>query len=109
MNRRTFVKTLGALTLAPLLPHLPQKAESKTNGGYAVIVDDTSPYSGTVHPIGTVSTPVNNIKDALKIARSRGIYNIKYVDGPELPADWLETLHSKYGCNWDNSSGKWGV
>jgi len=39
------------------------------NGG--VHVDTSSPYSGTIHPVGTPRMPVNNMPDALLIA----VYN----------------------------------
>jgi hypothetical protein len=44
---------------------------SSYNGG--VTVDTSSPYSGTVFPVGTPQRPVNNMADALLIASTRGL------------------------------------
>lgn len=42
-----------------------------------VTIDVTSPYSGTLYPIGTPGYPSNNISDAHAIADSRGIKTFK--------------------------------
>ncbi len=39
----------------------------------AVTIDVTSPYAGTVFPVGTPQQPVNNLTDALLIATTRGL------------------------------------
>ncbi len=38
----------------------------------AVKIDSVKGVSGTTYPIGTPTSPVNNIKDALVIAKERG-------------------------------------
>lgn len=48
------------------------------NGG--VTVDVTSSYYGTVYPVGTPQQPVNNLRDAMLIAKYRGFPNL-YIIG----------------------------
>ena len=47
---------------------------SSFNGG--VTLDVTSPYDGTIFPVGTPQRPVNNIDDAYLIAEYRGLVSI---------------------------------
>jgi hypothetical protein len=44
-----------------------------------VTVDLTSPYAGTIHPVGTQRQPVNNFSDALLIAAYRGLGTLRIV------------------------------
>ena len=48
--------------------------------GGGVSIDVTSPYSGTLYPVGTVETPVNNMADADLIMEQRG-FHILFVTG----------------------------
>jgi hypothetical protein len=52
-----------------------------------VTVDITSPWVGTTHPIGTDQKPVNNLKDALLIAFSRGLRGLHFLSDMSLEAD----------------------
>lgn len=49
-----------------------------------VTVDATSPYMGTLHPVGTKRQPVNNLSDALLIAAYRGISTLFIVGDIEI-------------------------
>jgi hypothetical protein len=60
---------------------------SSFNGG--ISVDLTSPYSGTMFPIGTPQQPVNNFTDALLIAQVRG-FSVFYITGDATISDSLD-------------------
>lgn len=66
----------------------PEIEYASFNGG--VIIDATSPYSGTLFPIGTEQKPVNNIADAILIAEYRG-FNKLYIRS-DLSFDQVYTL-----------------
>jgi len=60
------------------LVHNSAIEHSSYNGG--VTVDVTSPYSGTIWPIGTQRMPVNNLADALLIAEVKG-FSTFFING----------------------------
>lgn len=51
-----------------------------------VVFNASSPYSGTMHPTGTLRQPVNNLNDAVLIAQFRGI-NTGLVLGGSVTVD----------------------
>jgi len=65
-----------------------QDAESLQASSFlgSVSLDVTSPYSGTVFPIGTRQSPVNNLADARSIAIERGLRNISILSNMTLGA-----------------------
>lgn len=57
----------------------------------AVSIKPSSPYSGTIFPVGTRGFPVNNLNDALAIASERGIRIIQVMESLSLnAADWSD-------------------
>lgn len=65
-----FVQVVRTASSSATLQEQADIQYASFNGG--VTVDLTSPYSGTVYPIGTPRQPVNNFTDALSIAQARG-------------------------------------
>lgn len=65
-----------------------QDAESLQAASFqgAVSIDITSSFSGTVFPVGTRETPVNNVTDAIAIAESRGIRTINILSNMTIGA-----------------------
>lgn len=52
-----------------------------------VTVDVTSPWIGTLHPIGTNQRPVNNMLDAILIAKSRGFQTLRLLSSMNSTSD----------------------
>jgi hypothetical protein len=68
---------------------------SSFNGG--VTVDITSPYSGTIFPVGTPQRPVNNMFDALMIAEYRGLTSFYILGDLSLGSGDVFDKHSFVG------------
>lgn len=73
-----FTQIVKTSSSSATLQELKDLQYSSFNGG--VTVDVTSPYSGTTYPIGTPKNPVNNLEDAILIAKERGFDTI-YIIG----------------------------
>jgi len=72
------------------------------NGG--VTVDTSSPYTGTLHPVGTARQPVNNLDDALLIAEYRGLTAF-YILGDITVGDALDfKQYSFFGESIDKTT-----
>lgn len=56
------------------VPVIKSELEERLDYGDRVYYDETSSYSGTDYPVGTIAQPVNNALDAIAIAN---LYNIR--------------------------------
>ena len=57
----------------------PFALQAAAFGSGEICIDATSTTTGTAFPFGTRGFPVNNVADALEIAQSRGIRNIRFL------------------------------
>ena len=58
-------------------------------GGY-VVLDTSSSFTGTEHPVGTYAQPVNNITDALSICNTYGFHTILVQYGEVILASGVD-------------------
>lgn len=64
-----------------------------------VTIRPSSTFSGTAFPIGTRATPVDNLADALLIANTRGISNIRIMENMTLSAGDFSDGYTFLGDN----------
>lgn len=59
-----------------------------------VTIDITSPWAGTLHPVGTGQKPVNNIADAKLIAAARGFQAFRLLSSMDGTTDFSDFIVS---------------
>lgn len=69
-----------------------------------VSIDTSSPYSGTLYPVGTKRQPVNNINDAILIAEYRGLKRFKFSSNFTFNVGLNITGYELYGDGMQNST-----
>ena len=86
MNRRGFLKTTAIVSAAALIPfklltelkeHPVPTQDCELHG--TIYIDSSNGISVTSYPAGTKHHPVNNLKDALAIAKKYNITNFNII------------------------------
>lgn len=85
------------------VPIIKSELEERLDYGDRVYYDETSSYSGTLYPVGTIAQPVNNPLDAISIAQKYNISNFYTISDINLPGV-IGQLFENYSIYADNEN-----
>jgi hypothetical protein len=85
------------------VPVIKSELEQRLDYGDRVYYDETSTYTGTAYPNGTIAQPVNNPYDAIAIAQLYNINNFYCLSNVNLPGIVGQTFEN-YSIYADNEN-----